>query len=220
METIAFLLRPHYPAERPITQEANRLHARCAFIDRHDSASPALRLHILAGELEKTLPDAGEPHGVRILSDLFRPQLATIPIEVPVETWIPPLAGPALWDHTPPPEQFAARDRIVVHFAYHAERLQSRGISSDRIDLRPLAPPALRSMPSAPALALRHRVALIADLPATDAESLGITLPTHQAVFAAAHAMISDDYLTVHPGIAPDLLRRALTRAGVDPQTR
>jgi len=37
-------------------------------------------------------------------------------------------------------------------------------------------------------------------------------------VFAAARELINADYLTVHPGMAPDILRRALSRAGVDPK--
>ena len=157
---------------------------------------------------------------VEVLSDLYRAQLATVPPEVPVETWVPPLAGPGYWDRVPPAETLALHDRIIVHSGFHIERLLSRGIPREKIELRPLAPlsPAPSARASEPAL--RQRVAMIADLPASDAASLGIELPTHQAVFAAAVDLITADYLAVHPGMAPDLLRRALARAGVDPQTQ
>jgi hypothetical protein len=61
------------------------------------------------------------------------------------------------------------------------------------------------------------RVALVADLPKTDATSLGVQLPTHQAVHAAASALIIDDYLNVTFHSAADILRRALSKAGVSP---
>jgi hypothetical protein len=218
--TIAFLISPRYAAERPVQSEARKRNAQCIFIDRHDAASSALRLVVLADELERRRTGQGSAANVRILSDLFRVQLATVPPEIPVETWVPPLIGPAYWDRVSPADSFAPHDRIVVHFGTHLEQLRARGISRDLIELRPIVPAPGAAPIVRPELALRHRVAMIADLPASDAASLGIELPTHQAVFAAACDLVRADYLTLHPGMAPDLLRRTLTRAGVDPQTQ
>jgi hypothetical protein len=64
----------------------------------------------------------------------------------------------------------------------------------------------------------RSKIALLADLPPSDPAALGIQLPTHLAVFAAARELIIADYLTIHPGMAADILRRALARAGIDPR--
>jgi hypothetical protein len=61
-------------------------------------------------------------------------------------------------------------------------------------------------------------VALIGELPNTEAASRGIHLPTHQTVFAAAREIVAADYLTVHPGMSADILRRALERANIGAQ--
>jgi len=218
---LAFLLSPRYPLERPIGAAA-AAGDTTLFIDRHDSASTLLRMERLAAQLKSPPVGAraiGLSAGGKILSDLFREQLATVPPGVPVETWVPPVVGPAYWDRIPPAATLAAEDRIVVHHGHHAELLQSRGIAAQQIEIRPLYPPATFAPAGAPAFALRHRVALFADLPPMDADALAIQLPTHQAVFAAARELIAADFLTVHPGMTADLLRRALSRAGVDPRT-
>ncbi len=214
---LAFLLTPRYPLERPITAAATD--ATTIFIDRHDSASTLLRLELLAAQLKSPSADSA-PNAGRILSDLFREQLATVPPAVPVETWVPPIVGPAYWDRIPPAATLAAADRIVVHAGHHAAMLQSRGIPPQHIILCPLHPPKNSAPITAPQFALRHRVALLADLPPMDAQTLAIQLPTHQAVFSAARDLIAGDYLAVHPGMASDILRRALSRAGVDPKTQ
>lgn len=211
--TLALLLTPGYPQERPIGAEAAAREARRLAIDSHDSAGSMIRLQWMAEALEQF----GRA-GVRVLSDLYREQLGTIPAEVAVETWVPPLAGPGYWDRVPAADKVLAADRIVVHAGYHAERLKGRGIPAEKIHLRPLRPNLATGKKQPPALSLRHRVALIADLPATDAESLKIELPTHQAVFAAATDLIAADFLTVRPEMGADLLRRALLRAKVDPK--
>jgi hypothetical protein len=211
--TLAFLLTPQYPQERPIGRQTG---TRNLILDRHDSASLALRL--------KTLAD--RPAGVaapRIISDLFRLQLEPLPPDIPVETWVPPLIGPVYWDRIPPAASLAPQDRVIVHFGYHAQRLHERGIPESQIILRPLTPPTpienrKKGGGEAKTENAPRRVALIADLPPSDAVSLAIELPTHQAVFAAAREIVADEYLTVHPGMSADILRRALARAGVDPK--
>ena len=205
---LGFLLTLRYPAERPIQREAAKRMATSVFIDRHDSTSPALRLRLIAEQLEQRKK-------IRIISDLFGGQLGPLPSQVPVETWVPPLIGSAFWERIPP---LPPQDRVVVHFGHHSQKLQDLGISPAQIDLLPLTPSAGTAASPPNPLQLRHRIALIADLPAHDMKSLGIDLPTHQAVYAAARELILADYLTVHPGMASDLLRRALSRAGVDPK--
>jgi hypothetical protein len=115
-------------------------------------------------------------------------------------------------------------DRVVVHFGYHAQRLVERGIGEGQIALRALVPgdwvreQAGEGRGKAGG-AGRRRVALIADLPVSDAGALGVDLPTHQAVFGAAREIIGEDYLRAHPGMSGDIVRRALARAGVDAKT-
>jgi hypothetical protein len=60
-----------------------------------------------------------------------------------------------------------------------------------------------------------ERVAVVGDLGVTAAEGLGVVLPTHQAVFAAARQIVEEEWATVHDGQVGDILRRALGRARV-----
>ncbi len=228
IHSLAFLLSPRHPLDRPIAAAARN--AGCtenqiAHIDRHFSASPLLRLQMLSGALadaldHRTAATPSSPAGGKIFSDLFREQLATVPPGIPVETWVPPHAGAAYWQRLPPASTHAPEDRLIVHGEYHAQNARAGGLNPAQITLRPLLPPTpFAANPPAPAFALRHRVALIADLPKTDSASLGIELPTHVAVFAAATEIIRNDFLAVHPPMAHDILRRSLLRAGVDPAT-
>lgn len=208
----ALLLTPRYPEERP-------LHARLPpgagslIIDRPDTTSLALRMERLAASLERG--------PVRVVSDLFRPTLGGVPPQVAVETWVPPLVGPGFWNRLPAVGEWAPVDRVVVHAEDHRLRLLAHGFSADQVHLRPLTLRPATSLPESPAAGgreggvLRHRVALIGDLPRLSMEALEIVLPTHQAIYTAARDLIAEDYLTAHAGAAPDLLRRALARAGV-----
>jgi hypothetical protein len=208
--SLNFLLTPRYALERPLHQNLSTP-ASQIFIDQHHSASPALRLDLIAQHLERGA-------NIRVQSDLFRAHLGSFPPQIAVNTWLSPLVGAAFWEQISP---IPPHDRVIVHFGYHAQRLQDRGIPSAQIHVVPLTPPASPAVTAGllpTQLQLRHRIALIADLSPIDKQSLAIELPTHQAVFAAAREMILADYLTIHPGMAADLLRRALTRAGVDPK--
>jgi hypothetical protein len=212
---LVFLLAARYAAERPLHEHARVLKATPVYVDHHAAAGIALRLQLLGDHLQRG--------PVRVLSDLFRTQLAVIPPEIPVETWVPPLAGAAYWDLIPGPSGLAEGDRIVVHFACHQDALRGRGIPDKQICLRPLTPgvghsvAALQESPRSKT-ENRRRLALVADFPPSSAEALEITLPTHQAVYNAARDLVLADYLTIHPAMAPDLLRRALVRAGIDPR--
>ncbi len=212
---LAFLLTPRYPLERPIQQQIPQLAAPAVYLDRHDTASVALRFELLARHAARG--------PVRIFSDLFRAQLSHLPAEISIETWIPPLIGPAFWERLPPAETFSPGDKIIVHHAHHADLLKARGIPEKQIEIRLLDSAVWKSQVPNPVsqkseAGSQKSIALLADLPITDPAALGIQLPTHLAVFAAAREMIVNDYLTVHPGMAADILRRALTRAGVDPK--
>ncbi len=214
-QVIAMTLTARYPQERPI-QEAIREHGYAQIpLDRYDSASLALRMQRLAELLERG--------PVRILSDLLRGPLGCVPVGVPVETWVPPLVGPGYWDRFPGGGAgvggggMEGHDTIVVHAGDHQAKLLALGVPARQIRLQPIpqyASTGKRERADEDALALRHRVALIADLPKSSAKSLEIVLPTHEAVYAAARSLVAEEFLTVHAGSAPDLLRRALARAG------
>ena len=204
---LALLLTPRYRWERPIQWEVQRKGAEAIYLDHYASTSSAFRLEKL-----KMLRDRGP---VRVISDLFREQLALMPADVAVETWVPPLIGAAFWERVPAASSFGPNDRLVVHSAHHAEMLAARGIGRQQIEIREMAIPPMESVGTT-AGGEATRVAMIADLASTDMATLGIQLPTHQSVFMAARELILADYLTVHPGLAGDLLRRALSRAGVD----
>ncbi len=212
-ETLAFLLTPRFDGERPIHAQAARDHAHILPIDRHDATSTALRLQTLLQHSRQRPP--------KILSDLFRAQLNAIPAGASVHTWIPPLNGPAFWDRLPAVETFAPHDRIIVHHQYYVEELRHKKIPETLIELKPLTREVVNSEHSKTVCGKQQkfRIALIADLPPHTAEALGINLPTHQAIFHAATDFVTEDYLAVHPGSAPDILRRALLRANVDPHT-
>ena len=81
-------------------------------LDDHRTCSLALRLMSLI-----------ERRPWRILSDLFRSQLEPIPAHIPIETWVPPMAGAGFWqpDRLPRPDQVAVADRIVVGHQIVAE---------------------------------------------------------------------------------------------------
>ena len=197
---LALTLTPRYPDERPMRRSlANISELR---IDHHATTSFAARLELLIAQ-----------RPAAVVSDLFRPQLGCIPPAVIVETWVPPVVGPAYWDRVPR-SGIAATDRIIVHSVYHHSRLTDIGIPANQIESRPATPIHLTPTPES-SLTLRHRVALIGDLPASDAATLKIELPTHLAVFTAACDLITDEWLSVHPALAPDILRRALARANV-----
>jgi hypothetical protein len=217
---LAVLLTSRYPEERPMHHLVRPQDA--LVIDQPATTSLALRMERLATLLERG--------PVRVVSDLFRPTLGCIPLQVLVETWVPPLVGPGFWDRLPSPGEWSPADRVVVHAEEHRGRLLAHGLSAQQVQLRPLT---LRPFmtPVEPAvertkgeggggeagggLALPHRVALIGDLPRLSMEALAIALPTHQAIYAAARKLVAQDYLAVHAGSAPDLLRRALSRAGI-----
>ncbi len=198
---IALVATARYPQERPLADAAKNA-VQVLAVDSHASAGIGLWLAAMA-----------EHRPRRIVSDFFRAQLGCVPAQVAVETWIPPLVGAGFWDRVPAAETFAANDRIVIHGAWHLERLADRGIPQDRVDLKPLQrqSPRLEAADSE----VRTRVALIGDFPSIEPEALGIELPTHVAVYAAAWEMVKDDYLTVQVSNAGDLLRRALRRVGV-----
>jgi hypothetical protein len=209
---IAMTGKAQYPLERPLHPLAAQAGIPVLHLADHESASVAARLAFL-GESLRTGP-------VRVLSDWFRPQLSCIPPQIAVETWIPPLMGALFWEHLPSLSSLALSDRIVVHSQVHRMRLLEKGAAAEQIELRPL-PPLVGPVPAAPApLPRKTRIALVADLPRTSPEALGLVLPTHVAVDAAARALIADDFLTVHAGSAPDLLRRALDRAQIDGAAR
>ena len=197
---VALTLTPRYPDERPMRRHLS--HVPELRIDHHATTSLAARLELLIAQRPAT-----------VISDLFRPQLGCIPPAVIVETWVPPVVGPAYWDRLPR-DGIAATDCIIVHSAYHHSRLTDIGIPANQIESRPALPIHLTHTPEN-SLALRHRVVLIGDLPATDAAILKIELPTHLAVFSAARDIITDEWLSVHPALASDILRRALARANV-----
>ncbi len=197
---IALTLTPRYPDERPMRRHLGNFPE--LRIDHHATTSLAARLELLIAQRPAT-----------VLSDLFRPQLGCIPPALTVETWVPPVIGPVYWDRVPR-NGIAATDRIVIHSAYHQARLTDLGIPATQIELRSARPDDLAAT-SDQSLTLRHRVALIGDLSTIDATALKIELPTHLAVFAAARAIIADEWLTAHPALAPDILRRALARANV-----
>ncbi len=202
-EAIAMTVTTRYEGERPLQGELKegRFELR---LDHHASASMAARLKALI-----------EKRPERILSDVFRTQIGCVPAGVEVETWVPPMAGAGYWDRVPNGEELTGRDRIVVHGAAQKERLVERGIGKAEIEIRLLARPRSGGKEARERLAIRHRVALVGDLMEMDMEAMGITLPTHQAVFVAAHEMVAADYLGVHVGQAGDILRRALSRAEV-----
>jgi hypothetical protein len=201
--SLALLATARYPMERPLHGTLDPA-TPLLHVDRHASASIALR----ARELVTHRPR-------KILSDFFRADLGCIPPVIPVETWVPPLVGPAFWQpgsRVPNPSTLPAHDRIIVHAHVHKHLLESLGIPPQQIELRPLQCPATAiASPSTG----NPRVALVADLGRTDAAALGVQLPTHQAVHAAASALIAEDYLTVNFNSAADILRRALARASV-----
>ncbi|MGN6369108.1 MAG: hypothetical protein ACTHN5_12675 [Phycisphaerae bacterium] len=197
---VALTLTPRYPAERPIRRALSGLPE--IRIDHHTTTSLAPRLELLIAHRPAV-----------VLSDLFRPQLGCIPPAVAVQTWVPPVVGPAYWDRVPR-EDLSTSDRIIVHSAYHQARLVDLGIPVNQIELRPSQPDPMHLLPEH-SLALRHRVALVGDLSDIDPQTLKIELPTHLAVFAAARDIITDEWLSVHPALAPDILRRALARAHV-----
>jgi hypothetical protein len=203
---IAFTLTPHYAEERPLQHQLARHRITSFPVDRHTSAGIPFRLQTLADQLEQG--------PIRILSDLFRETLACIPANVPVETWIPPFIGPVFWT-TIPIKSIAAHDRIVVHSGAHRARLLALGVPEDRILIKPVPPMVATHYPLPSPLALRHRVALMADLPPSSMDALQLVLPTHQAVYAAARTILTDEYLSIHADSAPDLLRRASARAGL-----
>ena len=204
---VGFFLTPQYPTERPIQGELSKLAAPPVYVDRHETASLALRFEVLAKQAARG--------PVRIQSDLFRAQLAHVPMEIPVETWVPPYVGAGYWERVPGAGTLGGGDKVVVHHAYHAWLLEGRGVGKGQIEVRLLDVAGLGRQ-EVEAGKGEMRVELIADLPVTEAGVLGIQLPTHLAVFVAARELIAADYLTVHPGMAGALLRRALARAGVD----
>jgi hypothetical protein len=209
---LGLAVTPRYPQERPLHAALARAGVAPLCIDRHRSASLAFRFRALAEHLEM----AGPGKAAEVWSDLFRGPLACVPPEVPVVTWVPPLAGPGYWDHVPAPAAFGPCDRIVVHAGDHRDRLVGRGLPAGQIEVRPIGPIAAVVRASSP-VALRHRVAVIGDLPCVSAEALGLILPTHQAVYAAARCILEGEFLTAHPGAAADVLRRAFGRANVTP---
>ncbi|HUO08745.1 MAG TPA: hypothetical protein VM008_10625 [Phycisphaerae bacterium] len=208
-ERVAMTLTPRYAGERPMREVLRGVTE--LRIDHHTSTSIAARLEMIVTRRPAV-----------IVSDLFRPQLGCVPPGVVVETWVPPGVGAAYWDRVPrggrggggAGGEIGATDRVVVHSGYHEARFLERGIAKGEIELRAVRPRA-GVMHGEPGISLRHRVAMIGDLPAMDAAALGIQLPTHLAVYAAAREIIEEDYLSVHVGAAVDVLRRALVRAKV-----
>jgi hypothetical protein len=199
--TLALLTGERYWGERPLHRELEaQPPTQLLRLDRHDQASLALRLQALAsGRVAK------------VVSDLFRAHVTGIPAAIGMETWIPPVAGPAYWERLPAASTLAPADRVVVHNPFHAALLREHGYAANRIDLRPIS----AGKPLAASPASRRHIALVGDLPRLSAEALGITLPTHQAVYAAARGIVEEEYLTVHDGQAADILRRAIARARV-----
>ncbi|HVX85670.1 MAG TPA: hypothetical protein VH253_12890 [Phycisphaerae bacterium] len=200
---VAFLVQERYPGERPLHRQVRG--TPTLYVDRHDQTAMARRLEILADVRPGVLK-----------SDLFRSQLGpVVPAETAVETWIAPGVGAGYWERLPPASALGAGDRVVVNGQHHAALLRERQFGESQIVLRKPG-----SGPSEAARGRRERsgppgraVAIVADLPCVEAEAVGITLPTHLAVYAAARTIVEEEYLTVHEGCAEDVLRRAIQRA-------
>ena len=204
----------------------------CVWVDRHETASEALRLRVLAeameGEETANSPDAMKATAkVTIKSDLFRAQLGVLPGgmagggggDVGCRRWRGRGIGSA-W------RGVGEGDRVVVHFGGQVEKLVERGVPRGQIEVRPLRRGGIALLSHASGHrdcgqkhGTRERVALIGDLAPTNAATLKVELPTHLAVFAAASELVREEYLTIHPGMAADVLRRALGRAGVHAKT-
>ena len=164
---VAFTRGSRYAGERPLEHLGKDVHE--LRVDRHNACAMALRLKMVVERKPRL-----------VLSDFFREQLGCVPVTVPVETWIPPLVGMNFWETLPPAESLASGDRVVVHSGAHEAILVEKGFAKERVEFRPLklrggAGPAVKG----------NRVAIIGELPSVDAERLGVTLPTHQAVNAA-----------------------------------
>lgn len=199
-------------------------------VDHHTSASLLYR----AQQVAACKPDL-------LLGDLFRAQMEIGTsgesggglAKVPVYTLLPPAARAGTWDparmvwvHT-----LAPIDRVICHDDATRRKLQAAGFATGQIILLPLAVTpsgrpgtALAATPSqtgtvtvtAAGLNLRHRVALLGEIFATDPETYGLVLPTHQAVWQAATQIITEEFARLHPGLISDVLRRAQQRCGVD----
>ncbi|HVS71386.1 MAG TPA: hypothetical protein VHQ47_09045 [Phycisphaerae bacterium] len=206
----AFLVHERYPGERPLHRQAQG--TPTLYMDRHDETALARRLEVFA-----------EVRPAVLRSDAFRSQLGpVVPANVVVETWVPPGVGAGYWERVPSGAvggggggTLGVRDRVVVHGHHHAALLRERGIGESQIVMRTLE--ARFSGVGSQHGADRGgggAIAMVADLPRISAEALNITLPTHLAVYAAARAIVEEEYLTVHEGCAEDVLRRAIGRAG------
>jgi hypothetical protein len=152
-----------------------------------------------------------------VVSDLFRAQLGPcVPPGVAVETWIPVTVPPIFWFGDSLAAQVAgggSEDRVVCHSVEYQETLKQAGFA--RVDVVPMAIPAASVAAPAGGISIRSSVALLGDLLTMDADTHGMKLPSHQAVWNAARDLILEDPLAVHSGMAADLFRRAQTRVGV-----
>lgn len=204
---LALTLTPNHPFDRttPALAQAAAAHrsVRTLALDHHTTAGPLAAI----AALQSHRPAA-------ILTDLFRPQLdIPLPAATAVLTVVPPDPAPSYWqpDRLPSPAALAPQDRILCHSPFHAQLLTTAGIPAASILTVPLAITPTDATP----LPLGTRVALLADLPPADAESCGLKLPSHQALWQALTDLIAEDPFHAHPATIPDLLRRAQARSGV-----
>jgi hypothetical protein len=200
------------PMQRPL-RAAMRVDAerhpgkvRELLIDHHDSCGLLARVEA-----------AIEAKPAVIASDMFRGQLGPcVPPQVAVETWVPVTVPPVFWFNDSLAAQVAAsgpEDRVICHSMEHQESLKQAGFT--RVEIVPIAISAESVATPAGGFSIRHSVALLGDLPTMDADTNGMKLPSHQAVWNAARDLILEDPLGVHSGMAADIFRRAQARVGV-----
>jgi len=178
--------------ERPWQREAV---AGALTMDAHDQTSLRARMMLMAQHRPSV-----------VVSDVFAGQLLPVellPAGVRVETFLTA-------DATPTVTAIRANDHVIVQSEYQRAFLREQGVAETAIELRrPVVKAAAR-------VGFGFSVALVGDLPAADAKTLGVELPTHVALYEAAKALIVEDPFAVTPGRLGDLLRRVQHRAGIE----
>lgn len=191
--TVGMWLGAAHGFERPWQREAV---AGALTVDAHDQTSLRARMMLMA----KHRPSV-------VVSDVFAGQLLPgelLAAGVRVETYLTA-------DAMPTAPTMRANDRVIVQSACQRAFLLEQGVAGTAIELR---------RPRVKAVATRvgfgFSVALMGDLPAADAKTLGVELPTHVALYEAAKALIVEDPFAVTPPRLGDLLRRVQHRAGIE----
>jgi hypothetical protein len=182
------------------------------YVDQFASASPLARLWPLV----KSPPRM-------ILSDLFRGQLGIpLPPGTLVITVTPPKPSAAYWQPdrlAGPVAAITPQDAVVCFAEAHRRLFIAAGVKENQIRLVPLAvnpAPQARpiSEPGGP-LSIRHRVAILADIPTLDPAKYGLELPSHVELWQAACKLAKEEAWSIHPEMVSDIFRRAQRRAGV-----